>query len=159
MTVIIQGSQTRALLYGAQVLKGPLTPPNSGVTSTLYTVAGGAVLVTAMVGRVTTALSGTTGTIALGTAPTVGTASTTGIATATVVGAAEIGTILTPQASSGLGGALVVSTLHAGNPPFLAMPFVVNTGTITITTGVATMTGQVQWYLHYVPLDNGASVS
>jgi hypothetical protein len=36
---------------------------------------------------------------------------------------------------------------------------VVNTGTITVTTSVATMTGAIDWYVSYVPLDTGASVS
>lgn len=161
MTVMIQGSQYRALLLGPQVTKLAQTPPNSGSSATLFTVTGGMVVVTSLVGRVSTALSGSTGTLALGTVPTAGShgAITNSIATAVVVGGAEIGTKLTPQAASGLGGALVVSALFAGNTPFLANYFVVDAGTITCTVGVATMTGAIDWYLTYVPLDNGASVS
>lgn len=160
MTVIIQGAQLRTIAFGQQVLKGPVTPPNSGSSATLYTVAGGAVLVTALIGRVTTVMSGTTGAIALGTKPTAGTEETSGIATAGVIGGAEVGTILAVgQSSSGLAAALVVSGKLAGNVPFLATPFAVNTGLIEVTTSVATMTGAIQWYLTYVPLDTGASVS
>ncbi len=159
MSAIIQGPQLRTLLFGDQVLKAAQTPPNSGSSATLFTVAGGAVLVTSLIGRVSTALSGTTGAIALGTKPTGGTEETAGIATASVVGGSEIGTLFTPLASSGLAGALVVSGKVAGNVPFLAPPFVVNIGTIEVTTSVATMTGAIDWYLSYVPLDTGASVS
>lgn len=155
----IQGSQLRTLLFGNQVLKAAQTPPNSGSSATLFTVAGGAVIVTSLVGRVSTVLSGTTGAIALGTKPTSGTEETGGIATAGVVGGAEVGTMLTPLASSGLAGALVVSGKFAGNVPFLPNPFTVNAGTIEVTTSVATMTGAIDWYLTYVPLDTGASVS
>lgn len=154
----IQGTQLRTLNYGTQVTKGPVTPPNSGSSANLFTVSGGAVVVSYLVGRVTTALSGTTGAIALGTKPTSGTEETAGIATAGVVGGAEIGTLLTPIASSGLAGTLVVSGKLAGNSPFIATSFVVNAGTIEVTTSVATMTGAIQWYLAYVPLDDGASV-
>jgi hypothetical protein len=159
MSVIIQGDQLRTILLGEKVVKLAQTPPASGASATLFTIAGGTVLVTSLVGRVKTALSGTTGTFSLGTKPTVGTEEKTGISTAVVVGAAEAGTKLTVLASSGLGGALVVSALVAGNSPFLANPFLVDAGTIELTVGVATMTGSVDWSLSYIPYDDGASVS
>lgn len=159
MSVIIQGAQLRTIAFGQQVLKAAQTPPNSGSSATLYTVAGGAVIVTSLIGRVSTVLSGTTGAIALGTKPTVGTEETAGIATAGVVGGAEVGTFLVPLASSGLAGALVVSGKLAGNAAFLPNPFLVSAGIIEVTTSVATMTGAIDWYLTYVPLDAGASVS
>jgi hypothetical protein len=159
VTVITPNRQYRNMVFGLSVVKPAQTPPNSGSSATLFTVSGGSVLVTSLVGRVSTALSGTTGAIALGTKPTVGTEETAGIATASVVGGSEIGTKVTPQASAGLGGALVVSGKVAGNAPFLAPPFVVDAGTIEITTSVATMTGAIDWYLTYVPLDDAASVS
>lgn len=159
MTVIVPNKAYRSLQFGLQVVKAAQTPPASGASATLFTVAGGSVLVTSLVGRVSTALSGTTGAIALGTKPTVGTEETAGIATAGVVGGSEVGTKLTPQAVSGQGGGLVVSGKVAGNAPFLAPPFVVDAGTIEITTSVITMTGAIDWYLTYVPLDDAASVS
>lgn len=159
MSTIIQGYQLRTIDLGVQVIKAAQTPPNSGASATLFTVAGGAVLVTSLLGRVTTALSGTTGALALGSKPTAGTEETAGIATAGVVGGAEIGTWLGfPAASTGLAGALTANT-HAGNAVFLPTAFVVNAGTIEVTTSVATMTGKIDWYLTYIPLDSAASVS
>lgn len=158
MTAIVQGYQLRTIQFGPQLIKGPSTPPNSGSTSPIATVSGGAVLITSMLGLVTTVLSGTTGAIALGTAPTTGTAETAGIASAGVVGGNEVGTWLVPLVSAGAGGALVTGG-HAGNAVFLSTPFLVSAGTITWTTSVATMTGQVKWYFTYVPLDTGAALS
>ena len=42
--------------------------------------------------------------------------------------------------------------------PFLPNPFLADAGTIEVTTSVATMTGAIDWYLSYVPLDTGATV-
>lgn len=160
MASMVKGTQQRQLDYGTQITKLAQTPPNSGSTATLFTVAGGGIYVTSLVGRVSTVMSGATGAIALGTAPTVGTANTTGIATAGVIGGAEVGTLVTPLAASGLGGALVVGTSkQAGAAAFLTFQFVVWTGTITITTSILTMTGALDWYLTYVPMSSGASVS
>jgi hypothetical protein len=160
MSSQVKGNQVRNNDLGYQVVKTGLTPPNSGSTSTLFTVSTGMVYVTSLIGRVTTAMSGTTGAIALGTAPTGSTANTAGIATAGVIGGAEIGTLVTPIASSGLAGALVVgSSKQAGAAVWVSTPFIVNVGTITITTSVATMTGALSWYITYLPVDNGAYVS
>lgn len=163
MSILVQGYQLRALQFGTQVIKKAQTPPNSGSSATLFTIAGGMVIVTALVGRVSTVLSGTTGSVSLGTVPTTGTASTTGVATATVIGGCEVGTKLsvvstiagaaTTLANGGASGV-------AGKVPFLGLAeFAVDPGTINITTSVATMTGAIDWYLTYVPLDTGATVS
>lgn len=161
MTAIIQGYQLREIALGIQVLKAAQTPPNSGSSATLFTVSGGSVLVTSLLGEVSTVLSGTTGQISLGTVPTVGTTEAAGIATATVVGGAEAGTWMGVQSSSGLAGALAINAepAKAGFVVWLSAPFVVPAGTISVSTTVATMTGAITWYLHYVPLDTGAAVA
>lgn len=157
MSVIIQGYELRTIAFGPQVLKAAQTLPQTA-TSTLYTVSGGSVLVTSLLGVVSGVATGSTvTTLALGTAPTTGTASTTSIATAVAITSLEIGSWVAPQASSGKGGALVVGA-NAGATLFLANPFVVPAGAITWTTS-ASDTGKIAWYLTYVPLDTGASVS
>lgn len=155
----IQGTQQRALLFGNQVSKLAQTPPNSGSSATLFTVSGGAVLVTMLAGKVSTVLSGTTGAIALGQTPTGGAAATAGIATAGVVGGAAVGTwVSAVPLSTGLPGAVQANTL-AGTAVGIGLPIIVNAGIITVTTSVATMTGAIDWYLMYVPLNDGASVA
>lgn len=157
MAAFIQGSQLRTLLFGSQVLKAAQALPQSA-TANLFTVAGGSVLVTSLFGVVSgTAIGATVTTLALGTAPTTGTANTAGIATATAITSLEIGTWVAPQASAGKAGALVAGA-HAGDAVFTPLPFVVPAGTITWTTS-ASDTGQMAFYLTYVPLDTGASVS
>lgn len=159
MSVIEQGYQLRALIFGTQVTKAAAALPQTA-TATLFTVSGGSVLVTLLLGEVSgTAIQNQACTLALGTVPTTGTASSTGIATATAITNKEAGTWVAPQASSGAAGALVVGG-NAGAALFLQAPmaFVVPAGTITWTTS-ASNTGKMAWYLNYVPLDTGASVS
>lgn len=157
MANFIQGYQLRTMVLGNLVTKAAQNLPQSA-TANLYTVAGGSVLVTSLLGLVSgTAIGATVTTLAVGTAPTTGTANTAGIATATAITSLEIGTWVGPQASAGKAGALVAGA-HAGDALFTPLPFVVPAGTITWTTS-ASDTGQMAWYLTYVPLDTGASVS
>jgi hypothetical protein len=157
MSVIIQGAQLRTIAFGQQVTKAAANLPQTA-TATLFTVAGGNILVTSLLGVVSgTAIQNQACTLALGTVPTTGTASTTGIATAVSIINKEIGTWVAPQASSGASGALVVGG-NAGASLFLPVPFTVPAGTISWTTS-ASNTGKMAWYLTYVPLDTGASVS
>jgi hypothetical protein len=159
MATIIQPNQVLTIQFGLLVTKAAATLPQTA-TATLYTVAGGNVLVTSMFGLVSgTAMGATATTLAIGTAPTTGTAETAGIATATAVTSLEIGSWVSVQSSSGVGGALV-SGGHAGTVVFAhgTTSFVVAPGTITWTTS-ASDTGKMAWYLTYIPLDTGASVS
>lgn len=157
MSAGIKGRQQRQLELGYQVTKS-WTLPGSATTQTLFTVAGGNVLVTSLFGQVTTLIGSTATTVALGTVPTVGTASTTGIATATAVTSAEAGTNIAVLAASGVAGALVVGS-NAGKAVWATTPFVVPAGTISATTSANAGAGVIKWYLTYVPLDDGASVS
>lgn len=157
MSVLIQGYQLRTIAYGVQVIKASQALPQSA-TANLYTVNSGNVLVTSLLGVVSSvAIGSTVTTLALGSAPTTGTAATTSIATAVAITSLEIGSWVAPQASSGKGGALVVGA-NAGAALFVANPFVLPPGNITWTTS-ASDTGQMTWYLTYVPLDTGATVS
>ena len=156
MSAIIQGGQLRTLLFGDQVIKTAQALPNN-TTSTLFTVAGGNVLVTSLLGVVSTACSATAQTIALGLAPSGGgTAEHAGICTAGTVTSLELGCWLSPGTS---GGAAMVTGGHAGNTVELPTPFVAPAGTVTWTTTANSVTGAVSWYLTYIPLDTGASVS
>jgi hypothetical protein len=159
MSVIIQGYQLRTVAFGVQLIKAATAlPQSSGVSSTLATVNNGAILVTSMVGKVSTVITGTTTTLEIGTAPTVGAAAPAGIAGATAITSAAVGTWMVPLVSAGVGGLLVVGA-SPGNAVFLPTPFVVPAGTITLQCSSAAPTGAISWYFTYVPLDNGASLS
>lgn len=159
MSNIVQGPQLRQLSRGIAVVKAAQALPQTA-TAALYTITGGAILVTGLIGVVTTAIQSSDPVLSLGTAPTVGTAQTSGLATTTVLTSAEAGTLVTVADSAGLPTALAVmaTAAKAGAVVFPAKPFVVSAGTITWTTG-ASKTGAMKWYLTYLPLDDGAAVS
>lgn len=162
MAAFTQGAQQRQLLYGNQVIKtAQAFPQGAPGTATLFTITGGLVMVTSFIGIVTTVVAGVDPQLSLGMAPTAGTAQTSGIATTKALTSAEVGTLITVAASTGLPGALVVMTTaaKAGSTVFPdSGKFVANTGTITQTAQTA-QTGAISWYLTYVPIDTGASVS
>lgn len=155
MATIIQGQQLRLVEYGFQVLKTAQALPQTA-TATLFTVTGGRVIITSLVGTVSTAIQNQACTLALGTVPTTGTASSTGIATATSIQNLEAGTHLyLPQTK----GALTVNAnAGAAAQLFAGAAYVVSAGTISWTTS-ASNTGNVSWALTYIPMDTGAAVS
>lgn len=156
MATFIQGKSLRLLEYGPQVLKTAQALPQTA-TSTLFTVTGGRVIITSLVGTVSTVIGGTATTVALGTAPTVGTAATGGIASATAVTSKEAGTHVWLPAAAG--SALVVGANAGAAAQLLGgQAYVVSAGTITWTTSAST-TGAISWALTYIPLDDGAAVS
>ena len=157
MANFVQGAQIRLLEYGFQVTKAAVTLPQTA-TSTLFTVTGGRIVITSLMGTVSTVFGAGAVTLALGVVPSVGTANTGGIAAATATMAnREVGTHfwLPPIA-----GGVLLSGTNAGNAAQLlgGNAYVVSAGTITWTTGAST-TGAVSWAMTYIPLDNGASVS
>lgn len=143
----------KTVVPGTLVTKAAQNLPQTA-TANLYSVSGGSVLVTGLLGLVTSAVGAVATTLALGC-----TAGSTAIATATAITSKPVGTFVFPVNSSGIGGALVAAgAAFVSSPPFIVNPFIVGAGNITWTTSAST-TGQIQWYLWYVPLDFDASVS
>lgn len=138
---------------GTLVTKGPSNLPQTA-TSNLYTVTG-VVEVTGLVGVVTTALGATVTTLAVGV-----TGSTTAIATAATVTSAAVNTVYLPTNSAGVGGAPLVSLAPFNSSQSLDRlnSFFCAAANITWTTS-ASDTGQMQWYLWYIPFTAGSSVS
>lgn len=140
---------------GIPIVKATQTLP-AGTTANLFTVSG-TVLVQFMAGLVTTAIQNQACTLALGVTPTSGTAANTAIATATTITAATVGEFFVPVFASSVGGAAILA------PAISALPgegtqFLVPAGHITWTTSAAN-TGDMQFYLSYLPVDSGATVS
>lgn len=153
MSVIIQTDQLRTLLLGTKVERATATIPQTAVQS-IFTVTGGAILLTGLVGRVTTVIGGTVTTLKASTAPTVGTA--VDIATATAITSKEVGAVITlPLVAA---AALIVNNGGGGGQVAGHAPYVIPAGGITITTSAST-TGAIRWTLTYIVLDNGASVA
>lgn len=148
MSTLIQGDQLRTILFGTRVEKS--TGTLAATTISLFTVAGGKVLVTSLVGEVTTAIT-VANSYKLQHNPTTGT-------TSDLCAATDIGTTDTPAGSllgfQGLAGDSIIQ--GPGKIATLKQPLVLTAGVIeSVSAGTD---GVILWVLTYVPLDNGASV-
>jgi hypothetical protein len=150
MSVLIQGSQLATIALGTRVHQPAKTVPQNGL-SALFTVSGGAVAVTGIVGEVTTIIGGTTPSAKLVANPTVGTDSD--ITSAVAITSDPVGNL---YGVATVGGALVVLEAVA---PLNQTPFVVRAGTIDLNVSAADATGAIKWTLFYVPIDPGATVT
>lgn len=157
MSVIIQGTQLRGIALGTLVSEPAAVLPAT-TNANIFTVTGGRIVITGLIGTCTTVCSATATTVSVGVAPTVGTAEVAGLCSATAVTSAEVGTLVSLPITK---GALLVGTsVHAGGAVQVqgSGGYVVPAGSITITTS-ATNTGAFKWDLLYVPLDTGATVA
>lgn len=149
MSVIIDGSQLRTILFGNKVEKS--TGTLAATTISLFTVTGD-VLVTSIVGKVTTVIT-VANSYKLQHNPTVGT-------TADLCAATDIGTTDTPLGSLlGFQGLAADSIIQApGKIATLKQPLVLTAGVIeSVSAGTD---GVINWILTFVPLsDDGAIVA
>jgi len=148
MSVLIQGDQLRTILFGTFVSKS--TGTLAATTVSLFTVAGGKVLVTSLVGEVTTAIT-VANSYKLQHNPTTGT-------TKDLCAATDIGTTDTPVGNliscQGLTGDSLLT--GPGAVPTLKQPLVLTAGVIeSVSAGTD---GVIVWTVSYVPLDAGASI-
>lgn len=120
-------------------------------TKTLFTIAGGKVLVTSIVGVVTTDIT-VANTVKLQANPTTGT-------TQDLCAATDIGTTDTLAGAhlsfQGLTGDSLLRGV--GVVPTLKQPLILAVGTIEQVTATGA-DGGITWSLTYVPFDDGASV-
>jgi len=161
-TDYLQGLAFRKVLLGT-IVSYSWTLPGSATTNNLFTVSTGNILVTSLIGQVTTAIGSTATTLSLGTAPTNGTAEHTGIATAAAVTSSEAGVWLTTLQATVSSNIIAPAELavgsYAGFTAGNVARFPVAPGYITATTSANAGAGVVNWYLTYVPLDDGAYVT
>lgn len=149
MSVIIQGSQLKKIAYG----EGPVASPSGAFaadTRTIFTVAGGEVMITALWAVVTTAIT-VANTVKVQTNPTTGD-------TADLITATDIGT--TDTAAGTVLGVLdqtdTPPDLNRGGKALGGV--VVSTGNIEQVTTGTTPDGAVTWYAMWVPLTDGATL-
>lgn len=167
MTVIVQNDQYRTLVLGRKVARATATIPQS-TSAAIFTVTGGRILVTSVIGEVTTVIGGTSVNFNITYTPSGGSAADLCAATACTSDA--VGTIysltsavatdlLSVQSVSAIGGTPVAAS-EAPNVTFahaLWRPILVRAGAMNFKTSAST-TGAVKWDLTYVPYDDGASV-
>lgn len=150
MTVINESIAFLKSAFGARVAGTAKTLAATG-TGTLFTVAGGKVMITSIVGEVTTVIQTQANAVKLVATPTVG--SVNNLSGTVESSAAAVGSLLS---ATGLAGDnLVLST--GGGVSNLRNPITVAIGTIGLNTA-ATNTGAIKWTLTYVALDDGATV-
>jgi hypothetical protein len=152
MTTMVQGSQQRQLVMGTKVDRAAAAVPTSAADQALFTITGGRVIITSIIGEVTVVIGGTTPSMKLIANPTAaGTSSD--ICSAVAITADAVGNL---YGVATVGGALTVLESVSGTP---TQGIVVKAGTIDCNISAADSTGSIKWSLTYVPLDDGASVA
>lgn len=151
MTVVNDAIAFLKSAFGQRVTRATAALPQTA-TGDLFTVAGGMVVVTSIVGVVTTGIQAQPNAVKLVATPTTGAVNDLS-ATVDVNGLAAGGLL----AATGLAGdALVKST--GGGISNVRNPIVVAPGKIQLNTA-ASNTGSVRWVLTYVPLEDGATIT
>jgi hypothetical protein len=141
----------RDIILGCRVDKTATILPNT-TYSDLFNIAGGKVLVAAMIGECTVAVGGANA-CKFFVNPTVATSPTTDLCTAVDINTDDIGDLLSMTGTPGDG--LLVA--HKGAVQ-IGYPVIVQTGTIGIHAAGNTA-GTFKWMLFYVPIDVGATVT
>lgn len=150
MSALVKGTAYRAGRLGLKVDRATGNLPQTA-TGTLFTVSGGRILVTSIVGVVTTAIQAQANAVKLRATPTTG--AVNDLSGTVDINGAAIGSLLSV---TGLAGdALVLST--GGGISSLRNELVVAVGSIGLTTA-ASSTGQIQWSITYVPYDDAGLV-
>jgi hypothetical protein len=158
MSALPSMAQLRVASYGLPVANAAKVVPSNTI-GTIYTVTGGRILLTSLLGVVSTAIVGTP-TLSVGATPSGGASAPTALCTATSISGAAVGTALSlPDLVS---GALAVAASGVIGSPGVTIDqggiAMVSAGVITTTTSAAA-TGAISWLLTYLPLDSGAVVT
>lgn len=151
MTVVNEGVAFLKSAFGVKVANAAGKTLAATGTGTIFTVAGGKVMITSIVGEVTTVVQAQANAVKLVATPTVGTVND--LSGTVDVNGAIVGSLI---GATGLSGDVLVKTT-GGGVSTLRNPIVVLPGTIGLNTA-ATNTGAIKWTLTYVPLDDGANV-
>lgn len=151
MSVLINGSELRTIGLGRQVSRATATLPQT-TQSALFTVSGGRVAITSIIGEVTTAIQAQANNTKIVSNPTVGT--DVDLCAVLSIASDEVGCLygITGLFSDAMVGANAGATVLPRNP------VVVPEGTIDLSCA-ASNTGSVAWTVTYIPIDDGAEVT
>lgn len=154
MTVSYTAASVRAIKDGILVARATAALPAT-TSQNIFTIAGGRILLLALIGEVTTVIQAQSTTVKVTSTPTTGSAidmSSTGAD----INALQVGgriTLADPPAA-----ATALTKTNAGYTNVQSVQTIVPIGTISYTTG-ATSTGSIKWDLFYVPYDAAATVA
>jgi hypothetical protein len=156
VSVLIQGSQLRALLLGIRVDRATAALPQT-TAANIFTVSGGRVLLTSLVGEVTTAIQAQANATKISSNPTTG--STVDLSATKDITGLEVGgflSLITEADVTPFGAALQQQNAGAVTIPHIGI--IVPIGGIELNCA-ASNTGSIKWSLTYIPYDDGASVA
>lgn len=145
------GKSRRKAILGAKLDRDTSTLPQT-TTLALFTITGGRVLLTSIVGEVTTAIQNQANNTKLTSTPTTGTA--VDICAVLDIANDEIGCLygITGLFSDAMVGSNAGATVIPRNPVVLPI------GTLHLTCA-ASNTGNVKWTATYIPLDDEAEMA
>lgn len=139
MTAMIQGDQVRSLVCGLQVNRAAALLPAT-TQAAIFTVTGGKVLVTSLIGEVVVVMPATANVVKVTGNPTVGT--DVDWCTTTSTASAEAGSTLSLGAA-----ALAVKNAGGGSLGSTVPGYIAQIGTIDLVTTGTAATGTVKWAL------------
>jgi len=150
MSVYNEGLAIHRSVLGTRVTRAAAALPQT-TASAIFTISGGIVLVTSIIGKVGTIIQNQANNTKLVGNPTTGTS--VDLCAVLDIANDEAGTLytITGTLSDALAGTA------AGGVAGQATPIVVQTGTIDLSCA-ASNTGTIGWTLSYVPITSGATV-
>ncbi len=153
MSDYIDGKALRKLLLGVKVEKTATALP-AGTSGNLFTIAGGRVLMTGIIGECTVAVGGANN-VKLIANPTVATAADTDLCAVADLNTCDVGDLVT---ITGTASDAIVAA-HAGGVGMLDRKgIVMQEGTLDVNTSQNTA-GTFSWTLFYIPIDDGAYIT
>jgi len=153
MDALKKGAGLRQLVLGTLVQRAAAVLPASGVSTPYFTVSGGLVAITSLVGICTAAGDATGTTLLFSAVPTVGAANNMCGASASLA-SAVIGQLVS------IDGTAITTALQAtgvtvgGNIGMMTKYITVGIGTINAVTANTNATLAYRWLLTYVPQDD-----
>jgi hypothetical protein len=150
VSVLDDAAAFRKALFGISVARATAALPQT-TQSALFTVATGRVIITSIVGEVTTVIQTQANNTKIVSNPTTGT--DVDLCAVLDITADQVGCLygITGTFATAMVGA------NAGATPVQTNGIVVNVGTIDLSCA-ASNTGSVKWNVTYVPLDAGATI-
>lgn len=151
MSVLSSLKSYREIVLGAKVDRATATLPQTAAAA-IFTVSGGRVAITQIIGEVTTAIQNQANNTKLTSTPTTGTAAD--ICAVLSIANDEVGCL---YGITGLNTDAMIG-INAGALPAQTREVIVPAGTIDLNCA-ASNTGSVKWSIFYYPIDDGATVT
>lgn len=145
----VPGRALRTNIYGTRVDRATAALPQT-TTGTLFTITGGRIILTTLVGEVTTAIQAQANALQLLHVATVG-SSTSNLSASFESNGLAVGVLI------GIPGTIGGTAVFSGGTTVQSNELLMQPGNIRLSAA-ASNTGSVRWTLTYFALDDGATV-